>query len=82
MEVMPACTNAGGISELVKDGVNGVVVPVASPLTLADKLQPFLDNPAMIKELGKQARHTVMTEFSMEKMVGEIETIYRESIKQ
>lgn len=41
MEVMPACTNAGGIAELVRDGENGVIVPVADPLLLAEKLAPF-----------------------------------------
>jgi len=81
MEVMPACTNAGGISELVRDDVNGVLVPVAEPLLLAEKLAPFLSDRTKIKFMGNQARNTVIDEFSMEKMVGELETIYRETLK-
>ena len=81
MEVMPACTDAGGISELVKDNVNGVLVPVANPMLLVEKLEPFLAQPAKIRTIGLNARKTVIEGFSMEKMVGELETIYRETVK-
>jgi L-malate glycosyltransferase len=81
MEVMPACTEAGGISELVKDGVNGVLVPVANPMMLAEKLEPYLRNRQAIREMGENARKTVVSSFSMEKMVGELETIYGETLK-
>jgi glycosyltransferase involved in cell wall biosynthesis len=81
MEVMPACTEAGGISELVKDGINGVLVPVANPMMLAEKLEPFICNRQAIREMGENARRTVVNSFSMEKMVGELETIYSETLK-
>lgn len=80
MEVMPACTEAGGISELVKDGVNGVLVPVANPLLLAEKLRPFIEDRSAIDAMGVSARKTVIDHFSMEKMVGELETIYLETL--
>jgi glycosyltransferase involved in cell wall biosynthesis len=81
MEVMPACTEAGGISELVKDGENGILVPVADPMLLATKLEPFIRDKALIREKGENARRTVISNFSMEKMVGELETIYSETLK-
>ncbi|MHA4842620.1 glycosyltransferase [Flavitalea antarctica] len=81
MEVMPACTEAGGISELVKDGLNGVVVPVADPMMLAEKLEPFIRDRFKIRAMGEAARKTVINNFSMEKMVGELEAIYLETIK-
>jgi glycosyltransferase involved in cell wall biosynthesis len=80
MEVMPACTEAGGISELVKDGKNGVLVPVADPLQLVGKLEPFIKDSSGIREMGRNARNTVISNFSMEKMVGELETIYSETL--
>ncbi|RYY30542.1 MAG: glycosyltransferase [Chitinophagaceae bacterium] len=82
MEVMPACTNAGGISELVKDEINGIVVPVASPMLLVSRLEPYLADVSKIREMGRHARATVIADFSMEKMVGELEQIYRETLKQ
>ncbi len=82
MEVMPACTNAGGISELVKDEANGIVVPVANPMLLATRLEPYLADVSKIRAMGRKARETVIEGFSMEKMVGELEEIYRETLKQ
>ncbi len=38
MGCMPACTDAGGIPEVIKDNVNGLLVPVNNPLLLADRL--------------------------------------------
>jgi glycosyltransferase involved in cell wall biosynthesis len=81
MEVMPACTEAGGISELVKDGQNGLLVPVADPMLLATRLEPFIRDKQKIREMGENARKTVISNFSMEKMVGELETIYSETLK-
>jgi len=81
MEVMPACTDAGGISELVKDGLNGVLVPVADPMMLVRKLEKFIADPLQIREMGRKAREMVISNFSMEKMVGELETIYSETLK-
>jgi glycosyltransferase involved in cell wall biosynthesis len=80
MEVMPACTDAGGISELVKDQGNGVLVPVAEPGLLVTKLEEYLRDINKIRGMGAKARETVINNFSMEKMVGEIETIYSESL--
>ena len=76
MECMPACTAAGGIPELVKNNINGVLVPVEKPMELVDALSPLLNQPERIKELGKAARKTVETSFSMQQMVTDIESIY------
>lgn len=81
MECMPVSTDAGGISELVHDQSNGILVPVDEPLQLASRLEPFLADPRKITETGRAARATVVESFSMQKMVGEIETIYDQIIK-
>lgn len=76
MECMPACTSAGGIPELITDSENGILVPVDRPLELANRISACLDNPAEIKRLGRMARETVISQFSMQQMVKELETIY------
>lgn len=81
MGCMPACTDAGGISELVKDGENGVLVPVDQPLALAERLEDYLNNRDKIQHMKSAARQTVVNHFSMQKMVGEIETIYEDILK-
>lgn len=76
MGCMPACTAAGGIPELVKNNNNGILVPVHEPMQLVERLTHYLENPDQISKLGNAARETVVTSFSMQKMVTELETIY------
>jgi glycosyltransferase involved in cell wall biosynthesis len=76
MGCMPACTEAGGIPELVKDNHNGILVPVEEPMLLVNRLSEYLQNPGQIKIMAEVARETVINSFSMQKMVNELETIY------
>lgn len=76
MECMPASTAAGGIPELIKHNNNGLLVPVESPMLLAERLAEYLDKPEKIALLGIQARATVEKDFSMQQMVSDLETIY------
>ena len=73
-----ACTAAGGIPELVKDNQNGILVPVGDPMLLVSRLSEYLQQPDRLKSLAESARETVITSFSMQKMVSELETIYDE----
>ena len=78
MGCTPACTAAGGIPELVKDNQNGILVPVENPMLLVNRLSEYLKQPERLKVLAASARETVITSFSMQKMVSELETIYDE----
>ena len=80
MGCTPACTAAGGIPELVEDSQNGILVPVEEPMLLVSRLAEYFRKPEALKVLGKSARETVITSFSMQKMVNEIENIYDEVI--
>jgi glycosyltransferase involved in cell wall biosynthesis len=80
MGCLPACTAAGGIPELIKDGHNGILVPVNQPMLLADRLSNYVGQYDLIKSMGGIARETVINSFSMQKMVKELEFIYAELI--
>lgn len=81
MNCVPACTAAGGIAEVIQDGVNGILVPVAQPMQLVNRLSQLLQQPNQMDHLKQAARETVVNSFSMKKMVSELETIYNELIK-
>jgi glycosyltransferase involved in cell wall biosynthesis len=49
-------TNVGGIPELLRDGVNGLLCPPASPHCLAEKIKLLADDPALRERLGRAAR--------------------------
>lgn len=77
MRCAPACTAAGGIPELVNEK-NGVLVPVEQPMLMVSRLSELLQQPDRLKNLRVAARETVISSFSMQKMVDELETIYEE----
>ncbi|MGG6295107.1 glycosyltransferase [Leptolyngbya sp. AN02str] len=55
----------GGIPELVKDGVNGFLVPERNVQALVDRLQALIQCPELAKEMGRAGRHTVETEYNL-----------------
>jgi glycosyltransferase involved in cell wall biosynthesis len=81
MNCVPACTAAGGIPEVITDSVNGILVPVAQPMQLVERLSQYLQHPEQLTSMKKAARETVINSFSMKKMVAELEVIYNELIK-
>lgn len=63
------CTDVGGISEVVEDGVSGYLVPPQDPAQLAARLKELLSNPALALRMGQAARLRIEAEFSLERSV-------------
>jgi glycosyltransferase involved in cell wall biosynthesis len=61
-------TPVGGIPELIHDGENGLLVPVADPPALAQALERLIDDASLRAALGRHARFSVeplsVTEYS------------------
>ncbi len=71
-------TNVGGVSEIIKDGVNGFLVPPKDAAALAEKIDFVLGlSPQERFKIGEAARSTVEEKFSVKKMVSEYETLYK-----
>ncbi len=81
MNCLPACTAAGGIPEIVKNGINGLLVPLNQPLLLTDRISELLSDPGKMMLMKKAARETVLNHFSVQQMVKELETIYSGIVK-
>jgi glycosyltransferase involved in cell wall biosynthesis len=56
MGVPVVTTDAGGMTEIVEDGVEGLVVPRRDPRALADAIIGLAADPAMRAAMGKRAR--------------------------
>ena len=54
-------TPVGCVPDLIRDGDNGVVVPVRDPAALAQAVQRLMDAPAERRRIGKSAAATVAT---------------------
>ncbi len=62
-------TRAGGIPEIVKDGVNGRLIEPGDAAALASALVELLDDPTRRRELGRAGRRLVLERFSVDAMV-------------
>jgi glycosyltransferase involved in cell wall biosynthesis len=70
-------TDAGGVSEVVRDGVEGLVVPSRRPDRLADALLSILEDSRRRDEMSRHARVRAF-DFDIRTAVGRIETVYGE----
>jgi phosphatidylinositol alpha-mannosyltransferase len=67
-----------GYREVVRDGIDGMLVPPRDPPALARAVSEILDDPDTAKRLGEAGRSRAMR-YSWENVAAEIEEIYREA---
>ncbi len=75
--VPTVATNVGGNPELVKDQVNGILIPVRSPEHLAQAIRLILDDSQLAHRFGQQAKIMATEGFSLTKMTADTESLYR-----
>jgi len=56
-------TNVGGVPEIVRPGVNGLLVPSKDPDALAGAIRQLVKQPALREELARTAREHVVENF-------------------
>jgi glycosyltransferase involved in cell wall biosynthesis len=66
----------GGIPEVVKDGVTGLLVPPRNPVILSEKIAFLLRNPSSGARMGQMGRQVIQERYSMESMLAETEHVY------
>lgn len=69
------CTTNTGGEDIVRDGVDGFIIPIRDVEALKEKILFMYENPERCREMGKSARLRVQSGFSWddygEKMIGE-----------
>lgn len=75
-------TSVGGNPELIRDGETGFLVPTRDPQAIAEGLQRIIDDPALAKSMGLQAKARMAERFSVEAMVSETERLYDELVAE
>jgi glycosyltransferase involved in cell wall biosynthesis len=66
----------GGISSIIDNGINGILVPLGDTNSLADMLMKILSN-SMAEDMGQKAREKAEAFFSIDKMVAETEKVIK-----
>jgi glycosyltransferase involved in cell wall biosynthesis len=69
-------TRAGGIPEIVEDGVNGLLVPARDHQALAEAIVRALKNPELRQRMGDAGFARVNERFTVERMVSETAGVY------
>jgi glycosyltransferase involved in cell wall biosynthesis len=73
-------TNVGGVSELVKHGINGLVVPAGDSARLGSALRELMDAPIdRLAEMGARGRELVESEYRSAANAGKLVAIWAES---
>ena len=69
-------TSVGGLPELVKDGMTGLVVPPEDPATLARSISYLVDRPFLRERLGIAARQRILERYTKERMCADYLHLY------
>jgi glycosyltransferase involved in cell wall biosynthesis len=73
-------TPVGGTPELLKDGVNGYLIPVGDHLALANSIIRLLDEPLLAKEMGQRGRELVKASYTWDAVAEQTERVYMEEM--
>ena len=73
--------NAGGIPEIIYDGVTGILVPPKDASALADAIDKLLDDANQRQRLADAAKQDLRKRFSIEMMVEKTQQLYEKCLK-
>jgi glycosyltransferase involved in cell wall biosynthesis len=76
--VAPLVTAVGGNTELVIDGVCGLVVPPGDVAKLANAMEYFYDHPQERERMGRSARERIGRHFRSEQTVRKVMALYQD----
>jgi len=69
-------TDVGGVSEMIRDGVDGLLCPARDPISLANAIECLLTHPDRAQQMAENARLRVINEFSFEKHMRDTLKLY------
>ncbi|MEE8481449.1 MAG: glycosyltransferase family 4 protein [Desulfobacterales bacterium] len=73
-------TDAGGVTEMVKDGYNALLVPCDDNIQLYNKILFLIENPDLRKRLSQNTINTIEKEFSEDIMMDKLEKFFKRNI--
>lgn len=75
-------TRVGGTEAVVDDGESGFLVPVGDVDGLAEHLARLAADPALREELGRRGAESVGERYGLERMVDDVERLYRSLLER
>ncbi|MFI5057715.1 MAG: glycosyltransferase family 4 protein [Candidatus Acidiferrales bacterium] len=74
-------TDVPGCRDIVRNGVNGRIVPPGDAVALAEAIEELLKNSAMRQEMARRGREIAVNEFSQEMIAEQTLALYSELLK-
>jgi len=71
-------TAVDGTCEQIRDGIDGLLVPVGDPVSLADAIANLLNDEKMRLQYGQSAKKRVYEEFTMDIMSDKLMMLYKQ----
>lgn len=69
-------TDISGNNEIVKDGVNGILVPVDAPESLSEGMFKIIENPTLKQTLENNAYKTFSSEYNYDDFISSYNEVY------
>ena len=69
-------TSAGGVLDIIEDGVNGLLVPCKDSKAMATAILQILSNRDKAKKMGLAARRYVAEKFTVQQQVTSVQKLY------
>ncbi|MBP7087793.1 MAG: glycosyltransferase, partial [Candidatus Omnitrophica bacterium] len=74
-------TNMGGMPEVIKDGINGFIVPVRDFEALAAKICQLLEDKKLNQRFGYTGRQIIESQYTKEKVTQQTLLVYEKALK-
>jgi glycosyltransferase involved in cell wall biosynthesis len=71
-------SRTGGLTEIISDGENGLLVPPGDPAGIADALSRLFHDEELSRRLTDKARQKLQESFGMERMIGALKAVYED----
>lgn len=75
-------TNVIGTRDIVKDGLNGFLVPLGDPRALADKINELLKSQSLWGKISESSKEYAFDNFNENKVIEEIKNIYIQEVSK
>jgi glycosyltransferase involved in cell wall biosynthesis len=77
MRVPCVATRIGGIPDLIRDGIDGILVSPSDVEGLAEAIRRLIGDPALRRRLGEAGRERVLECYDLEKNIVRLAEVFR-----
>ncbi|HXK49601.1 MAG TPA: glycosyltransferase family 4 protein [Clostridiales bacterium] len=74
-------TDAGGVREIIEDGINGMVVPFGDSGALTEALEKLVSDDDLRNKFGKKALETLKLSFTEDMMIDKLEKFFSDCVR-